>query len=307
MRRTVRRTVLILGAVVASVIPASPGLATQTGITVVTDGTIPFTISGSVLPGIFQPPNSLTIPYECHAAAVGSSNVAIPTANEDDPDEHGCSLWQDQSTNPEVHNWIEIAFIEPGTSLPGAANVTGRAEDVAIGGQGFRVCWYGFANALVGGDPTEGRGCSDGSGGTTLGTSDLSVSIEGPDEVFVHQSAEYTAMIRSPGEVGTVEFTDTLPGPRTSLEVLPSQGECDLVPSAEGVGTTIVRCHLGSMSAGDVATIIIDVRPFWLGPYPQTAWVTAAGLDPDGTNNHAEFVTFVKPLSPEGEDPPPDE
>ena len=152
-----------------------PAAAMQAGTTIVTDGSVPFMISGSVLPGVFNPPSSLTVAYECHAVALASSNVAIPTANEDDPDEHGCSLWQDQTVdpNPTAHNWVEIDFIDPGTSAPGEANVVGTAEDVTVSGKGLRVCWYGFATALVGGDPVEGRGCSDGTGGATVGTGDL--------------------------------------------------------------------------------------------------------------------------------------
>lgn len=173
--RAFKRAALMLAAATVSVVSAGPALAAQAGFTVVTDGPIPFSISGSVAPGIFQPPSTLTIPYECHATAVGSSEVAIPTTNPDDPDEHGCSLWQDQTTDPRpnVHNWVEVAHIDPGTSMPGEANLVGTAQNVTLGGKGFRACWYGFAHAIVGGGKVEGRGCSDGTNGATFGTGEI--------------------------------------------------------------------------------------------------------------------------------------
>lgn len=168
--RAFTRTAVILAAATVSLVSAGPAGATSTGITVVIEDDIPFAISGTVLPGVFVPPSTITIPYECHAAAVGSSQVTIPTSNHEDPDEHGCSLWEDQTNDPRpnVHNWVEIDHVSPGTSAPGEVNAVGTAEEVTVSGKGFRVCWYGFANAIVGGGEADGRGCSDGTNGATL-------------------------------------------------------------------------------------------------------------------------------------------
>lgn len=146
-------------------------LATSSGGTVVVGGTKIFTAGGTTGPGVLTGGNTLRITYECHAAGAGTSNVTIPTTNPDDPAQHGCSLWQDQTLdpNPNVHNWVEVGFAQ-GSSAPGEANVVATADVITTGGKDLRTCWFASGDFIIGGAEATAEGCDDGTSGASFAT-----------------------------------------------------------------------------------------------------------------------------------------
>ena len=102
----------------------------------------------------------------------------------------------------------------------------------------------------------------------------------------------YTLVITNRGpdpSVNTV-LTDELPTGVTYVSAVPSVGSCS------PVGSTAIRCPLGTMAVGAVVTITVtgDLSSQAGGTVTNTARVSAATTDPDMTNNVGVAGTSVR-------------
>jgi uncharacterized repeat protein (TIGR01451 family)/CSLREA domain-containing protein len=132
------------------------------------------------------------------------------------------------------------------------------------------------------------------------GLADLSVTKnDSPDPVAVGQALTYDLAVRNggPSTIDQVILTDELPSGVTVMSASPSAGFC------EGPYEGRVRCSLGSLGGGEVATIQIRVTPQAEGTLTNRAVVAPAEpyasrgpADPDMSNNTAEAQTTVVPL-----------
>lgn len=122
---------------------------------------------------------------------------------------------------------------------------------------------------------------------------DLAIDLEDdPDPVVVGQELTYTLSIRNQTFLPTtrVIVTDALSTDVAFISATPSQGRC--------AGEVIVRCNLGTLGPGALATIEIVVRA---SPAPDrseitnTASVRADQLDPDPLDNTATESTLILP------------
>lgn len=134
---------------------------------------------------------------------------------------------------------------------------------------------------------------------TSSATADLSVSCEAAvDRVTAPTPITFTVRVlnKGPDTANDVGVIDSLAGSVAFLTWEPSQGECK-----EGVGS--VYCKLGSLKAGESATITIKLQPDeGKGSFPQegmsalnSAFATAQEHDPDTTNNRSTATTTVLP------------
>ena len=121
---------------------------------------------------------------------------------------------------------------------------------------------------------------------------DLSVTkTDSPDPVTVGGELRYTitATNNGPYNATDVVVIDTLPTELTFISATSTQGSC-----AEEAG--IVACVLGTLAAGQTATVTIDARPTVAGVISNTAVVTAREPDPNPDNNVATETTTVRGL-----------
>ena len=111
---------------------------------------------------------------------------------------------------------------------------------------------------------------------------DLSVDIaDSPDPVQTGQVLSYAITVANagPADAVAVQVVDTLPPGSSFLSATPSQGSC-----AEAAG--IVTCPLGSIAAGDGATIAVDVTaPGVVGTVTSTVQVSSGSPDPVAAND----------------------
>jgi uncharacterized repeat protein (TIGR01451 family) len=91
-----------------------------------------------------------------------------------------------------------------------------------------------------------------------------------------------------PDAANAVTVTDTLPAGVTFTSATPSQGSCTFAS-----GT--VTCHLGSLALNGSASVALQVKPRQTGTLMNTASVTAAEPDTDGSNNNAtSSINIIK-------------
>jgi len=124
---------------------------------------------------------------------------------------------------------------------------------------------------------------------TKLGmTSDLSVTLtDSPDPVSVNNTLTYTATVTNSGEgnLSGVTLTDSLPVNTTFVSATPSQGSCS--------GTTSLNCSLGTINAGQNATISIQVTPTKEGTLSNTVSASCNESETNSANNSASQSTRV--------------
>jgi uncharacterized repeat protein (TIGR01451 family) len=125
-------------------------------------------------------------------------------------------------------------------------------------------------------------------------TIDLSiVKTDRPDPVFVGGRLTYTLAVRNlgPDTATNVQVADSLPLATDFVSVTTSQGTC--------TGGRVIRCSLGTMANGAVATVTIIVRPTEPGVLLNTATVVGEQSEPNTANNRSTAPTLVQgPFQP---------
>ena len=126
----------------------------------------------------------------------------------------------------------------------------------------------------------------------TLAEADLSVQLtDAPDPVKSGSTLTYTIVVTNagPSAADGVTVVDNLPASATFKSVTSSLGSC------ARAGAT-VRCTVGSLGSGDVATVTIVVKPGSKGTLTNNASVSStAPPDNQPTNNSAATTTVVGP------------
>jgi uncharacterized repeat protein (TIGR01451 family) len=117
-----------------------------------------------------------------------------------------------------------------------------------------------------------------------------------PDPVTVGSTLTYAVQVTNHGPDAATDavLTDPLPAGLTLVSATSTVGSCD--------GTDPVRCDLGTLPAQQEATVTIRVTPNAAGTITNSAQVSAATADPDGSNNNGTATTEVVADEPE----PPD-
>ncbi|HPA20868.1 MAG TPA: InlB B-repeat-containing protein [Verrucomicrobiae bacterium] len=125
---------------------------------------------------------------------------------------------------------------------------------------------------------------------TVEGFSDLAVVMgDAPDPVMAGSNLTYSVTITNggPDSASLVVLTDPLSANFTFISASASQGTCTQVAG-------IVTCGLGTISNGAGATATIVVIPKISGTLTNSVTVSAAGTDPNPTNNTATVATAVE-------------
>jgi uncharacterized repeat protein (TIGR01451 family) len=124
----------------------------------------------------------------------------------------------------------------------------------------------------------------------TLAEADLSVRLtDAPDPVKSGSNLTYTIVATNlgPSAAEGVTILDNLPASVAFKSLTASQGSCARTGAA-------IRCTLGSLAAGDVATVTIVVKPASKGTLSNTASVSStAPPDNQPANNSATTTTLV--------------
>jgi uncharacterized repeat protein (TIGR01451 family) len=118
---------------------------------------------------------------------------------------------------------------------------------------------------------------------TPTPSADLSITKTAlVDPAEVGRSFTYNINVSNagPDAANALTVTDALPSAVTFTSATPSQGAC-----AFASGT--LTCHLGMLAANGAASVALQVKPRQTGMLSNTASVTAAELDPHGSNNSA--------------------
>jgi uncharacterized repeat protein (TIGR01451 family) len=133
------------------------------------------------------------------------------------------------------------------------------------------------------------------SGGSGSGA-DLAISkADAPDPVRPASTLNYTVTVQNVGAEGASDVTvlDLLPVGPEVLSATSSQGSCSTpIP-------LLLTCSLGSIAAGDSATIQVAARPDAEGTIVNTAMVGATSFDPNPLNNASGTSTNVSETAPE--------
>lgn len=108
---------------------------------------------------------------------------------------------------------------------------------------------------------------------------DLGLSVSAPASAATGSPVTLTYTVTNHGSAvaNPVTFADQLPSGISLVSIQTSVGSC--------AGTTVVRCDLGTLTAGASATIQISVAPLTAGTMQDAARVSAPQGDPDLTNN----------------------
>ena len=141
---------------------------------------------------------------------------------------------------------------------------------------------------------------------TPAASADLSlVKSDSPDPVIQGQNLTYTLTVANagPSAATQVVVNDGLPSGVSLVSATPSQGSC--------TGTTDVSCQLGTINAGQSATITLVVRVLAAGTLVNGASVSSSVADPDLSDNQATTSTQALPDRdadgvPDGDDNCPD-
>jgi uncharacterized repeat protein (TIGR01451 family) len=117
---------------------------------------------------------------------------------------------------------------------------------------------------------------------------DLAISKDGPSQVDIRESATYTLAVvnRSKLDAPEVKVTDTLPEGLELTGTDPSQGTCKAGPPLE--------CSLGTVKAGDQATVKVTAKATRAGLVVNRAQVESRLADPDPSDNSAITRTGVR-------------
>jgi uncharacterized repeat protein (TIGR01451 family) len=124
---------------------------------------------------------------------------------------------------------------------------------------------------------------------------DLAVAqTDSPDPASARGQLTYTVTVRNDGPAAAtgVTLVDTLPD-ALFLSATPSQGTC--VRGGKGQRDGVLTCELGSLAAGQSATVPIVVSPSRDGTITNTAVVRANEPDADPADNTAIEPTTVLP------------
>ena len=125
---------------------------------------------------------------------------------------------------------------------------------------------------------------------TPAASADLSlVKSDSPDPVIQGQNLTYTLTVANagPSAATQVVVNDGLPSGVSLVSATPSQGSC--------TGTTDVSCQLGTIDAGQSATITLVVRVVAAGTLVNGASVSSSVADPDLSDNQATTSTQAIP------------
>jgi uncharacterized repeat protein (TIGR01451 family) len=120
-------------------------------------------------------------------------------------------------------------------------------------------------------------------------SADLSLSKgDSPDPVGVGQTLTYTLTVRNGGgdDATGVKVVDDLPAGPAFVSATATQGTCTRSGDQ-------VTCELGNLANGASATVTIKITPQSEGTLTNTARVSGAEGDPDGSNNEATQETRV--------------
>ena len=115
---------------------------------------------------------------------------------------------------------------------------------------------------------------------------ELSKSVS-PDPVLLGNNLTYTLTVTNggPSDATDVVLNDTLPA---GVNFVSASDSC-----SEDNGTVI--CDIGSLLAGDSATVVFVVTPESAGDLTNSASVTGSVTDPDDANNIATVTSSVNP------------
>jgi uncharacterized repeat protein (TIGR01451 family) len=118
---------------------------------------------------------------------------------------------------------------------------------------------------------------------------DLAVSAQWPDAPVVIGHAFTLSLLvtnQGPSAASDVIVTNALPAALTLVSAQPSQG-------TNWLQDGVLICDLGPLAASNAATVVLALLPVQVGPFTNTAIVTAPEADPDGTNNLAVSTVTV--------------
>ena len=125
---------------------------------------------------------------------------------------------------------------------------------------------------------------------TPAASADLSlVKSDSPDPVIQGQNLTYTLTVANAGPSAATEVVvnDALPSGVSLVSATPSQGTC--------TGTADVTCQLGTIAAGQSATITLVVRVLAAGTLINNATVSSSVPDPDLSDNQGSTTTQAVP------------
>ncbi len=128
---------------------------------------------------------------------------------------------------------------------------------------------------------------------TVSPAADLSLTkSDAPDPVPAGDLLTYTLTVDNDGPSGAtnVQLLDNLPAGVTFDSATPSQGDC------LELGAT-VTCALGTIAAGQSATVEIEVRPQGEDSITNSASISSDEFDPSASNNTAGADTTVTPAA----------
>ena len=114
---------------------------------------------------------------------------------------------------------------------------------------------------------------------------------DAPDPVEAGQNLAYSMTVHNsgPGTATGVHVSDPLPAGVDLVSATPDQGSC-----TEGA---TVGCDLGSIASGGDAHVTVVVRPTSAGALSNTATVSTASGDSNGSNDQATSNTTVNPAT----------
>ena len=123
------------------------------------------------------------------------------------------------------------------------------------------------------------------SGPTSANLSVTKTASPNPGVTLANLTYRLTVTNNGPSPATNVVVTDNLPIGINFTSATPTQGTCS--------GTTTVTCNLGSLARNAIAVINIIVVPQSAGTLTNTASVTAAENDPDGSDNSVSLQTTI--------------
>jgi uncharacterized repeat protein (TIGR01451 family) len=122
----------------------------------------------------------------------------------------------------------------------------------------------------------------------SLPLADLAAGISAtPNPAVVNSNVTYTLSVTNIGPETAVLSTGSFQLAGLQLvSVSPSQGSYEVINGA-------VQCALGSISAGDIATVVINAAPTTVGALTNTWSVSTSSSDSNSVNNSASDVVTV--------------